>query len=49
MTYTETLESIGDAIILWADPEGEFSGFTKVRTLYGDSYGHSDSHLAMAR
>lgn len=30
--YAETLESVGDSIILWADPDGEFSGFTKVKS-----------------
>jgi hypothetical protein len=29
--YTATLESIGDSIIKWADPEDNFGGFTKVR------------------
>jgi hypothetical protein len=28
--YTATLESLGDSLIVWADPEGRFSGFTKV-------------------
>ena len=32
--YKATLESIGDAIILWADPESQFTGFTKVRTTW---------------
>lgn len=30
--YKATLESVGDAIIQWADPESQFTGFTKVRT-----------------
>ena len=29
--YTAALESIGDSILLWADPEGQFTGYTKVR------------------
>ena len=29
--YKATLESVGDAIIQWADPESQFTGFTKVR------------------
>ena len=29
--YKATLESIGDAIIQWADPESQFTGFNKVR------------------
>jgi hypothetical protein len=29
--YTATLESYGDSLILWADPESRFSGHTKVR------------------
>lgn len=28
--YTDTLNSIGDAIIRLADPTGEYTGFTKV-------------------
>lgn len=27
--YTAALESIGDSILLWADPEGQFTGYTK--------------------
>jgi hypothetical protein len=31
--YTATTEYVGDAIISWADPEGQFTGFTKVRIM----------------
>jgi hypothetical protein len=29
-SYMETLNSIGDALLQWADPEGQFGGYTKV-------------------
>ena len=29
--YADTLNEFGDLIIQWADPEGKFGGFTKVR------------------
>ena len=29
--YTAALNSIGDSMIEWSDPEGKFSGYTKVR------------------
>jgi len=29
--YSSTLENIGDKIISWADPDGQFGGYTKVR------------------
>lgn len=28
--YTATLEATGESLIAWADPEGRFSGHTKV-------------------
>ena len=28
--YTEKLNSIGDSLIKWADPEGQFTGYTEV-------------------
>lgn len=31
--YTATLEYIGDSIIGWADPDQQFTGFTKVRII----------------
>ena len=33
MSYFETLNDIGDSIVAWADPEGQFSGYTKVRKI----------------
>lgn len=32
--YTSVLNSVGDAIISWADPEGKFGGHTKVRMAF---------------
>lgn len=31
--YTAYLAETGDALIAWADPEGRFSGYTKVGVL----------------
>ena len=28
--YTETLESVGDSILQWVDPEYKFQGYTEV-------------------
>ena len=28
---SDSLNALGDSIIAWADPEGQFSGYTKVR------------------
>ena len=30
-TYMETLDSVGEAILSWADPEDKFVGYTRVR------------------
>lgn len=29
--YTKTLDSIGESILTWADPERDFRGYTEVR------------------
>jgi len=30
--YAETLESVGESILDWADPEKQFRGYTEVRS-----------------
>jgi hypothetical protein len=31
--YLATLDSIGESILVWADPENKFRGYTEVRNL----------------
>ena len=33
--YVETLNSWGETILVWADPENKFRGYTEVRKSYG--------------